>query len=129
MTGSVSCNERGMNLLERSALNKGTAFTDAERASFGLEGLLPPSVETLDQQHRRILQQLGQKPTDIERYIYLIQLFDSNKTLFYYVVMSDPAHFMPILYTPTVGEACLKFGHIYRRTWNVHIDESKRTCS
>ena len=67
MTGSVSSNERGMNLLERSALNKGTAFTDAERTAFGLKGLLPPSVETIDQQHRRILQQLGQKPTDLER--------------------------------------------------------------
>jgi malate dehydrogenase (oxaloacetate-decarboxylating)(NADP+) len=115
MTGSVSSNERGMNLLERSALNKGTAFTDADRAVFGLEGLLPPSVETIDLQQRRVLQQLGQKPTDLERYIYLIQLFDSNETLFYHVVMSDPAHFLPILYTPTVGEASLNFCHIYRR--------------
>jgi malate dehydrogenase (oxaloacetate-decarboxylating)(NADP+) len=97
--------ERGMNLLETSALNKGTAFTYAERAAFGLKGLLPRSVETIDQQHRRILQQLGQKPTDLERYIFLIQLLDSNETLFYHVVMSDPAHFLPILYDPTVGEA------------------------
>src|SRR5215467_3707895 len=75
MTDSASSHERGMNLLERSALNKGTAFTNAERAAFGLVGLLPPSVETLDQQHRRILQQLGQKPTDLERHprhIYLL---------------------------------------------------------
>ena len=126
MTGSVSSNERGMNLLERSALNKGTAFTSAERAAFGLKGLLPPSVETIDQQHRRILQQLGQKPTDLERYIYMIQLFDSNETLFYYVVMSDPAHFMPILYTPTVGEACLKFGHIYRRPHGMYISMDEK---
>ncbi|MGB6594502.1 MAG: hypothetical protein WBE68_23625 [Candidatus Nitrosopolaris sp.] len=73
MSGSVSSNERGMKLLERSTLNKGTAFTDAERAAFGLEGLLPPSVETLYQQHRRILQQLGQKPTDLERYEMFIE--------------------------------------------------------
>lgn len=124
--GWVSLHERGMNLLEKSALNKGTAFTDAERAAFGLEGLLPPSVETIDQQHRRILQQLGQKPTDLERYIYLIQLFDSNETLFYYVVMSDPAHFLPILYDPTVGEACLKFGHIYRRPHGMYISMNQK---
>ena len=126
MTDSVYSHERGMNLLERSALNKGTAFTDAERTSFGLEGLLPPSVETIDQQQRRILQQLGQKPTDLERYIFLIQLFDSNQTLFYYVVMSDPAHFLPILYTPTVGEACLKFGHIYRRAHGMYISMNQK---
>jgi malate dehydrogenase (oxaloacetate-decarboxylating)(NADP+) len=70
-TYSVSSHERGIRLLETSAINKGTAFTDAERAAFGLEGLLPPSVETIDQQKRRILQQLGQKPTDLERYIFL----------------------------------------------------------
>jgi malate dehydrogenase (oxaloacetate-decarboxylating)(NADP+) len=123
---SVSSHERGMKLLETSALNKDTAFTDAERAAFGLEGLLPPSVETIDQQHRRILQQLGQKPTDLERYIYLIQLFDSNETLFYYVVMSDPARFLPILYDPTVGEACLKFGHIYPRPRGMYISMNQK---
>jgi malate dehydrogenase (oxaloacetate-decarboxylating)(NADP+) len=115
-----------MNLLETSSLNKGTAFTDGERAAFGLEGLLPRSVETIDQQHRRILQQLGQKPTDLERYIFLIQLLDSNETLFYYVIMSDPAHFLPILYDPTVGEACLKFGHIYRRPRGMYISMDQK---
>jgi len=120
MTGSSS-DERGINLLGRSAVNKGTGFSDTERAAFGLEGLLPPSVETIDQQQRRILQQLGQKPTDLERYIFLIQLSDSNQTLFYHVVMSDPAYFLPILYDPTVGEACLKFGHIYRRPHGMYI--------
>ena len=72
-TDSISHDERGIRLLTTSALNKGTAFTDPERAAFGLEDLLPPSVETIYQQQRRILQQLGQKPTDIERYIFLIQ--------------------------------------------------------
>ena len=118
--------ERGMNLLETSSLNKGTAFTDGERAAFGLEGLVPRSVETIDQQHRRILQQLGQKPTYLERYIFLIQLLDSNETLFYYVIMSDPAHFLPILYDPTVGEACLKFGHIYRRPRGMYISMDQK---
>jgi malate dehydrogenase (oxaloacetate-decarboxylating)(NADP+) len=123
---SVSPHERGIKLLDTSALNKGTAFTDAERAAFGLEGLLPPSVETINQQQRRILQQLGQKPTDLERYIFLIQLFDSNQTLFYHVVMSDPAYFLPILYDPTVGEACLTFGHIYRRPNGMYISMNQK---
>ncbi|MBV9668746.1 MAG: NAD-dependent malic enzyme [Nitrososphaeraceae archaeon] len=126
VTNSVSAHEKGIKLLETSALNKGTAFTDAERAAFGLEGLLPPSVENIDQQERRILQQLGQKPTDLERYIFLIQLFDSNQTLFYHVVMSDPAYFLPILYDPTVGEACLKFGHIYRRPHGMYISMNQK---
>jgi malate dehydrogenase (oxaloacetate-decarboxylating)(NADP+) len=102
-------------LLDTSEINKGTAFTDAERAAIRLEGLLPSSVETLERHHQRVLQQLGHKTTDLDRYIYMIQLLDSNEILFYRVVMSDPAYFPPILYDPTVGEACLKFGHIYRR--------------
>ncbi len=117
---------RGLTLFEISALNKGTAFTDAERTAFGLEGLLPPSVETLDQQHLRVLLQLGQKTTDLERYIYMNQLLDSNETLFYRVVMSDPAYFLPILYDPTVGEACLKFGHIYRRSQGMYISINQK---
>jgi malate dehydrogenase (oxaloacetate-decarboxylating)(NADP+) len=92
----------------------------------GLEGLLPPSVETIDQQHQRALQQLGQKPNNLERYIYLIQLLDSNETLFYHVVMSDPAYFLPIIYTPTVGEVCLKFSHIYRRPRGMYISMKDR---
>ena len=72
-TDSISHDERGIRILTTSALNKGTAFTDAERGAFGIEGLLPPSVETIDQQQRRIIRQLGQKPTDLERYIFLIQ--------------------------------------------------------
>jgi len=125
-TYPVSSYERGIKLLETPAQHKGTAFTDAERAAFGLEGLLPSSVETIDQQQRRILQQLGQKPTDLERYIFLIQLSDSNQTLFYYVVMSDPAYFLPILYDPTVGEACLKFGHIYRRPHGMYVSMNQK---
>src|SRR5215467_1582830 len=125
-TYPVSSYERGIKLLGIPAQNKGTAFTDVERAAFGLEGLLPSSVETIDQQQRRILQQLGQKPTDLERYIFLIQLSDSNQTLFYHVVMSDPAYFLPILYDPTVGEACLKFGHIYRRPHGMYVSMNQK---
>ncbi len=66
------------------------------------------------------------KPTDLERYIYLVQLFDSNEILFYYVVMSDPTHFLPILYDLTVGEACLKIGHIYRRPRGMYISMNQK---
>lgn len=111
----------GKQLLESPALNKGNAFTEAERVAFGLQGLLPPAVETIDLQARRALQQLGQKTTDLERYIYLIQLYDTNQTLFFRVVMSDPARFLPIVYDPTVGEACAKFGHIYRHPRGMYI--------
>jgi malate dehydrogenase (oxaloacetate-decarboxylating)(NADP+) len=127
MTASSSLQEERPLLFEISELNKGTAFTDEERTSYSLEGLLPPSVETIEQQRQRVLQQLGHKTTDLDRYIFMIQLLDSNETLFYHVVMSDPAYFLPILYDPTVAEACLKFGHIYRRPRNVHITEAKRT--
>jgi malate dehydrogenase (oxaloacetate-decarboxylating)(NADP+) len=117
----VVCHLRGKALLKSSTLNKGSAFTEAERAALGLEGLLPPAVETIDCQAQRVLQQLEQKTTDIERYIYFIQLLDANETLFYRVIMSDPARFLPIVYAPTVGEACRKFDYIYRRPRGMYV--------
>jgi malate dehydrogenase (oxaloacetate-decarboxylating)(NADP+) len=114
-------NLRGLMLLNDPARNKGTAFTDEERRHFGLEGLLPPSAENLDRQVERVLGHLDAKPGDLERYIYLIGLSDRNETLFYRTVMSDPARFIPILYDPTVAEACLTFGHIYRRSRGMYI--------
>jgi malate dehydrogenase (oxaloacetate-decarboxylating)(NADP+) len=113
--------KRGIDLLRDPQLNKSTAFTKAEREALGLIGLLPATVDTADTQVQRALQQLGQKPTDLERYIYLIQLLDANETLFYRVLMSDPARFLPIVYSPTVGEACLKFGHIFRRPHGLYV--------
>ena len=68
-----------------------------------------------------MLGHLEQKPSDLERYIYLIGLEDRNETLFYKVVMSDPERFLPIVYDPTVGEACWKFGHIYRRSRGMYV--------
>ncbi len=117
---------RGKTLLESPELNKDTGFTLEERRVLGLEGLLPTAVETIDQHHQRVLQQLGQKPTDLERYIYLNQLADTNETLFYNVVMSNPAYYLPILYDPTIAEACLKFSHIYRRPKGMYISMKDR---
>jgi malate dehydrogenase (oxaloacetate-decarboxylating)(NADP+) len=112
---------RGEFLLNDPARNKGTAFTAEERRRYGLEGLLPGSVESLDRQLERVLRHLEVKPTDLERYIYLIGLADRNETLFYRALMSDPARFIPIVYDPTVAEACLAFGHIYRRARGMYI--------
>src|SRR5262249_15539271 len=111
----------GIDLLRDPQLNKSTAFSEAEREALGLTGLLPAAVDGEETQVRRALQQLGQKPTDLERYIYLIQLLDAVETLFYKVVMSAPARFLPIVYDPTVGEACLKFGHIFRRPRGLYV--------
>jgi malate dehydrogenase (oxaloacetate-decarboxylating)(NADP+) len=110
-----------MELLQEPRLNKSTAFVDAERERLGLTGLLPDVVESEDIQLKRVLQQLGHKTSDIDRYIYLVGLLDHNETLFYRTTMSDPARFLPIVYDPTVGEACLKFGHIFRRPRGMYL--------
>src|SRR4051812_37873064 len=107
--------------LQNPRTNKGTGFTEDERGRLGLEGLLPPVVEDIEQQLERVMQHLSLKPNNLEKYIYLIGLLDRNETLFYKVLMSDPAIFIPIVYNPTVGEACLKFNHIYRRNNGMFI--------
>jgi malate dehydrogenase (oxaloacetate-decarboxylating)(NADP+) len=112
---------RGVALLDDPVRNKGTAFTAEERRQYGLEGLLPHAVENLDRQVERVMEHLDAKPNDLERYIYLIGLSDRNETLFYCAVMSDPARFIPILYDPTVADACLAFGHIYRRARGMYV--------
>ncbi len=111
----------GEAVLHDPALNKGTAFTQEERAALGLEGLLPSAVEDIDGQVARALRHLEGKTTDLERYIYLIGLNDRNETLFYKVVMSDPVRFIPILYDPTVAEACMKFDEIFRRARGMYV--------
>jgi malate dehydrogenase (oxaloacetate-decarboxylating)(NADP+) len=118
--------KRGMELLQDPRLNKSTAFTDSEKEQFGLIGLLPEVSESEDLQLQRVMLQLGQKSTDLDRYIYLVNLLDHNETLFYRTVMSDPARFLPIVYDPTIGEACLKFGHIYRQTRGMYISIKRR---
>lgn len=113
--------KKGQDRLSDSALNKSTAFSVSEREAYGLTGLLPEVTETIDTQLQRVLMQLGHKTTDLDRYIYLVNLLDHNETLFYKTVMSDPFRFLPIIYDPTIGEACLKFGHIYRQPRGMYI--------
>ncbi|MGB6066605.1 MAG: NAD-dependent malic enzyme [Desulfomonilaceae bacterium] len=113
--------KRGIDVLHDGEINKSTAFSEPEREALSLTGLLPSGVDTEEVQLRRVMQQLGAKPTDLERYIFLIGLLDTDETLFYRVLMSDPARFLPIVYDPTVGEACLKFGHIFRRPRGMYL--------
>ena len=122
-TGS---DKRGSELLHDPALNKSTAFTEAERQALGLVGLVPDKTETEDLQLTRVMLQLGHKTTDLERYIYLVNLLDHNETLFYRTLMSDPARFLPIVYDPTIGEACLKFGHIFRGPRGMYLSIKRR---
>jgi len=118
--------KRGIEVLQDPALNKSTAFTEAEKQALGLVGLVPDVTETEDLQLQRVNAQLAEKPTDLERYIYLINLLDHNETLFYRTLMSDPTRFLPIVYDPTIGEACLKFGHIYRQARGMYLSMNRR---
>jgi malate dehydrogenase (oxaloacetate-decarboxylating)(NADP+) len=118
--------KHGIELLHDPSLNKSTAFTEAEKQALDLVGLVPDVTENEDLQLSRVMMQLGQKNTDLERYIYLINLLDHNETLFYRTVMSDPARFLPIVYDPTIGEACLKFGHIYRQARGMYLSIARR---
>ena len=118
--------KRGAELLQDPTLNKSTAFTEAERQALGLVGLVPDITETEDLQLRRVLLQLSHKTSDLDRYIYLVNLLDHDETLFYRTVMSDPARFLPIVYDPTIGEACLKFGHIFRGPRGMYLSIQRR---
>ncbi|HYZ85049.1 MAG TPA: NAD-dependent malic enzyme [Bryobacteraceae bacterium] len=112
---------RAMRLLETPLLNKGTAFTEEERAAFGLHGLLPPHIESLDVQAVRAYEAFESKTSDIERHIYLRALQDTNEVLFYKLLLDHIEELMPIVYTPTVGLACEQFSHIYRRPRGLFI--------
>jgi len=118
--------KRGVDILYDASLNKSTAFTEAEREALGIVGLVPDVTETEDLQMRRVMLQLGYKTTDLDRYIFLVNLLDHDETLFYRTVMSDPARFLPIVYDPTIGEACLKFGHIYRQARGMYLSIARR---
>jgi malate dehydrogenase (oxaloacetate-decarboxylating)(NADP+) len=122
----MTSNKRGIELLHDPSLNKSTAFTEAEKQALGLVGLLPDVNESEDLQLKRVMLQLAQKTTDLERYIYLMNLLDHDETLFYRTVMSDPARFLPIVYDPTIGEACLRFGHIYRGPRGMYLGITRR---
>ncbi len=116
----------GHELLCNPLLNKGTAFTAAERAALGLRGLIPPHIFSLEEQSQRVLENYRRKQTDLERYIHLASLQDRNETLFYRFVVDHLEEMMPIIYTPTVGLACQQFGHIFRRSRGMYLSIEDR---
>lgn len=117
---------RGVRLLHDPVRNKGMAFSAAEREALGLRGLLPPRVLTEDLQVRRAMENLARKPDDLEKYIFLNGLQDRNETLFYRVLTSHLPALMPIVYTPTVGQVCQAYGHIFRRPRGMFVSADDR---
>lgn len=111
----------GIYLLHNPMLNQGTAFSEEERERFGLRGLLPPKVISQELQAQRVMENFNKKSNDLEKYTYMIDLEDRNENLFYRVVMDNIETMMPIIYTPTVGQACQEFGHIFRRPRGLYI--------
>ena len=123
---SVQIAPSGYDLLRNPRLNKGTAFTEAERRARGLEGLLPPRTLSIELQVARLHAELAHLDNDLQKYLMLSDLQARNETLFYAVLMSDPAGFMPLVYTPTVGEACQRFDQIFRAARGMYLPMSAR---
>jgi len=115
-----------MNYLHDPALNKGTAFTEEERDELGLWGLLPPGINTMEEQVLRVMGNYNRKTSDLEKYIFLVALQDRNQTLFYRVLTDHLEEMMPIIYTPTVGLACQEFVHIFRRPKGIFVSDKNK---
>jgi len=116
----------GPALLEAPLLNKGSAFSTQERQQFNLEGLLPYSIETIEEQEARAYEQLCSFRTDIDKHIYLRNIQDTNETLYFRLVTDHLEEVMPLIYTPTVGQACQQFSKIYRRKRGLFISYPDR---
>jgi malate dehydrogenase (oxaloacetate-decarboxylating)(NADP+) len=125
-TAATADHATGYRILHNPRLNKGTAFTEAERRSLGLEGLLPAATATIELQVARRHAEIAALEDDLQKYLVLSDLQGRNETLYYAVLMSDPATYMPIVYTPTVGEACQKFGHIFHEARGIYLPISAR---
>ncbi|MDP1614197.1 MAG: NAD-dependent malic enzyme, partial [Methylococcales bacterium] len=119
-------NLRGRTLLTNPAHTKSTGFTHAERELYGLRGLLPYNVASIDRQIERVLGSLRRKNSAIEKYIFLNALLERNQRLFYRTMINHIEEIMPLVYTPTVGEACSEFAHIYRSAQGFYISPEDR---
>lgn len=118
--------KRGADLLEWPLQNRGTAFTAEQRRRLGLLGLLPPNVESLNEQVQRSYEAYQTKSTDMGRHIFLRSLQDTNETLFYRLLSNHLTEMLPIIYTPVVGAACQRFSEIYRRARGLFIAYPER---
>src|SRR3954466_1650009 len=117
---------RGMAVLRDPLLNKGTAFTENERDALGLRGLLPAHVLSLEEQAARVLNNMRHLPDDLEKYIALNALHDRNETLFFRLLCDNIDELQPLVYTPTVGLACQRYGHIFQRPRGIFISTNDR---
>ena len=117
---------RGMAVLRDPLLNKGTAFTESERDALGLRGLLPAHVLSLEEQAARVLKNMRHLPDDLEKYVALNALHDRNEALFFRVVCDNIDEIQPLIYTPTVGLACQRYGHIFQRPRGIFISTKDR---
>ena len=120
-TEPLRVKSRGLTILNDPWLNKGTSFTAEERIALGLSGLLPPHSADMEEQVMRIMENYAHLSDPLDKYTFLISLADRNVTLFYRVLMENLLEMTPIMYTPTVGYACQKFGHIYRKNRGMYI--------
>jgi malate dehydrogenase (oxaloacetate-decarboxylating)(NADP+) len=117
---------RGIALLRDPLLNKGTAFTEQERDALGLRGLLPAHVLSMSAHASRVLTNLRSQPDDLQKYVMLNALHDRNEALFFRVVCDNIDEIQPLIYTPTVGLACQRFGHIFQRPRGLFIGANDR---
>ncbi|MCB1084169.1 MAG: NAD-dependent malic enzyme, partial [Simkania sp.] len=115
-------------ILHDPLLNKGTAFTNEERAELGLHGLLPYYTSTIEEQFNRAYNKFQNKRTDIGRYSFLSSLQDRNETLFYYLCSQHPEEMLPYIYTPTVGDASLNYSHLYNQHRGVYLSYPHKDC-
>ena len=112
---------RGITLLQNPELNKGTAFSEAERDALGLMGLLPPHVCSQAEQVDRVLGNFRRLDNPLEKYIFMASLHDRNEALFFRIVTENPDEMMPIIYTPTVGDGCRRYSHVFRRPRGLYV--------
>ncbi|HEV2301427.1 MAG TPA: NAD-dependent malic enzyme, partial [Stellaceae bacterium] len=125
-SGPLALDLSGVDLLNRPLLNKGTAFSEAERSAFGLHGLLAPHIGTMEQQLSRRLAALRALSTPLEKYSFLRDMQDTNEVLFYALAVRHIEEVLPLIYTPTVGEACQRFSHIMRRARGLFLSYPNR---
>ena len=123
---SYPVTKRGKDLINDPLLNKGTCFTLLERNQLGLTGLLPPRVFTLEEQLLRLRENYNRLNTDIDKYVFIEAIHDRNETLYYRFLVDNLEELSPIIYTPTVGEACQLFGHLYRRPRGMYLSSSMK---